>query len=161
MKCIECRTPMKSRKENYRYDFCGLKHITLIGILVSRCPACPNVEISIPRVVDLHRRIARALIEKATRLTGEEIRFLRRSLGWTGSEFAKHMGVADETVSRWENDAAPIGPQADRLLRMVIAQWRLTTRYRPERLTSINPKRAAITRLELEARDERWELRSA
>jgi DNA-binding transcriptional regulator YiaG len=47
--------------------------------------------------------------------TGEEVRFLRKSLGWSGSDFAKHMGVAEETVSRWENDAAPIGPQADRL----------------------------------------------
>jgi hypothetical protein len=68
------------------------------------------------------------------------------------------MGVTDETVSRWENDAAPIGPQADRLLRLMVAQGRLTTNYPTERLTKINAKKATITRLEVESRDERWEL---
>ena len=71
------------------------------------------------------------------------------------------MGVADETVSRWENDAAPIGPQADRLLRLMVAHGCLTTTYPAERLIKINPKKAAITRLELESRDEQWELLSA
>jgi putative zinc finger/helix-turn-helix YgiT family protein len=149
---------MKTRKENYRYDECGLKYVTLVGVEVSRCPKCDNYEIAIPRIEGLHRLIARVLIEKATRFTGGEVRFLRKSLGWSGSDFGKHMGVADETVSRWENDAAPIGPQADRLLRLMVAQGRLTTSYPTERLTRINAKKAMITRLELESRDEQWEL---
>lgn len=152
---------MKARKENYRYDECGLKYITLVGLEVTRCPGCGNYEISIPNVEKLHRLIARALIEKMTRLTGGEIRFLRKSLGWSGGDFARHMGVTEETVSRWENDAAPIGPQADRLLRMMIAQGRLTTSYPTERLARINAKKASITRLEMESRHEQWELLSA
>lgn len=158
MKCTDCGTAMKTRKENYRYDECGLKYVTLVGVEVSRCPKCDNYEIAIPRIEGLHRLIARVLIEKATRFTGGEVRFLRKSLGWSGSDFGKHMGVADETVSRWENDAAPIGPQADRLLRLMVAQGRLTTSYPTERLTRINAKKAMITRLELESRDEQWEL---
>ena len=161
MKCTECGTAMKTRKENYRYDECGLKYVTLVGAEVSRCPKCGNFEISIPRIEGLHRLIARVLIEKVTRFTGDEVRFLRKSLGWSGSDFAKHMGVTDETVSRWENDAAPIGPQADRLLRLMVAQGRLTTSYPTERLTKINAKKATITRLEVESRDEQWELLSA
>lgn len=161
MKCTECGTAMKTRKENYRYDECGLKYVTLVGVEVSRCPKCGNYEISIPQIEGLHRLIARVLIEKVTRFTGGEVRFLRKRLGWSGSDFAKHMGVTEETVSRWENDAVPIGPQADRLLRLMVAQGRMTISYPTERLARINPKKAAITRLEVESRDEKWELRSA
>jgi hypothetical protein len=41
-------------------------------------------------------------------------------------------------VSRWENDAAPIGPQADRLVRFLVAQGKLTTNYPTERIKEIN-----------------------
>ncbi|MBC7834370.1 MAG: helix-turn-helix domain-containing protein [Phycisphaerales bacterium] len=161
MKCTECGTAMKAQRENYRYDECGLKSVTLVGVEVKRCPKCGNYEVSIPRIEGLHRLIARALIDKVTRFTGAEVRFLRKSLGWSGSDFAKHMGVTDETVSRWENDAAPIGPQADRLLRLMVAQGHLTTKYPTDRLTRIDGKKATITRLELKSRDEQWELLSA
>lgn len=161
MKCIDCGNLMRTQKENYRYSECGLKNVTLIGIEVSRCPRCGNYEVSIPHIEGLHRLIARILIEKTTRLTGEEVRFLRKSLGWSGADFAENIGVAEETVSRWENDATPIGPQADRLLRLMVAQGRLTTRYPTEKLSQINPKKATATRVALETRDEQWELLSA
>jgi putative zinc finger/helix-turn-helix YgiT family protein len=161
VKCLECRAPMKARKEDHRYEECGLKHITLAGVKVARCPRCGNYEISIPHVEELHRLLVRVLIEKTTRFTGDEVRFLRKSLGWSGAGFAKHMGVAVETVSRWENDAVPIGPQADRLLRFLVAQGRLTTRYPTERLAKIDPKKATATRVTLVAHDEHWSVRAA
>ena len=161
MKCTECGTTMKTQRENYRYDESGLKKVTLVGIEVSRCPRCGNYEVSIPHMEDLHRLIARAVIEKTTRLTSEEVRFLRKSLGWSGVDFARNMGVTEETVSRWENGAIPIGPQADRLLRLMVAQGRLTTTYPTERLSQINPKKATPARLEIEARDDQWELVAA
>ena len=161
VKCLQCGTPMKTRKEDHRYDECGLKYITLVGVEMARCPRCGNYEISIPNLEALHRLLARVLIEKSTRFTGDEVRFLRKSVGWSGADFAKHMGVAVETVSRWENDAAPIGPQADRLLRFLVAQGRLTTRYPTERLAKIDPKKATATRVTLITRNERWSVRAA
>ncbi len=161
MKCVECGSPMKTRKENYRYEECGLKHVTLVGVDVARCPRCGNYEISIPHIEELHRLLAKVLIEKSSRFTGEEIRFLRKSLGWSGSDFAKHMGVAEETVSRWENDAAPIGPQADRLLRFLVAQGRLTTTYPTERLKEIDLRKATSTHVTLATRKEQWTVRAA
>ena len=161
MKCVECGSPMKTRKENYHYDECGLKHVTLVGVDVAKCPRCGNYEISIPHIEELHRLLAKVLIEKSTRFTGEEIRFLRKGLGWSGSDFAKHMGVAEETVSRWENDAAPIGPQADRLLRFLVAQGRLATGYPTERLKEIDLRKATATRVTLATRNERWMVRAA
>lgn len=161
MKCLECGTPMKSRKEDYRYDECGLKHVTLVGVEVARCPRCDNYEVSIPHIEELHRLLAKVLIDKSTRFTGDEVRFLRKSLGWSGSDFAKYMGVAEETVSRWENDAAPIGPQADRLLRFLVAQGRLTTSYPTERLKEIDLKRATATHMKAATRRAQWTVQAA
>jgi putative zinc finger/helix-turn-helix YgiT family protein len=161
MNCTDCGAAMVTRKENYRYSDCGLKHVTLAGVGVSRCARCGNYEVSIPHIERLHRLIARGVIEKLTRLTGEEVRFLRKSLGWSGTDFARHMGVAEETVSRWENEAAPIGPQADRLLRLMVAQGKPAIAYPTGRLAKIDPTTARITRLEFTSRDTQWELRSA
>jgi len=155
-KCSDCGTPMKSRRENYRYDECGLSHVTLVAVPVARCPRCGNYQVSIPNIEGLHRLIACSLIEKKTRLRGEEVRYLRKSLGWSGGDFARHMGVAEETVSRWENDATPIGPQADRLLRLMVAHGGLRSRYPTTRLAQINTDRAYATRLELLVTGRQW-----
>jgi putative zinc finger/helix-turn-helix YgiT family protein len=112
---------MKTKRENYRYEAVGLPGITLQGVEVSRCVECGEYEVAIPRIEDLHRAIAGAVISKNDRLTPAEIRFLRKHLGWTGAEFAAHFGAARETVSRWENGSSPMGPTAERLLRMIVA----------------------------------------
>ena len=73
--------------------------------------------------------LARAVVGKTTRLTPTEIRFLRKSLGWSGQDFADHMGTAAETVSRWENGRTPMGAQADRLLRLMVLHEQPAERY--------------------------------
>jgi putative zinc finger/helix-turn-helix YgiT family protein len=161
MRCPECGAPRRTQRESLRYDECGLKHITLVGVQVTRCPHCGDYEIAIPNLEGLHLLLAKVLIEKPTRFTGGEVRFLRKGLGWSGADFAKHMGVAGETVSRWENDVAPIGPQADRLLRFLVAQRRLTAHYPMERLAKIDPKKASETRLTLITHGEQWRVRAA
>ncbi len=152
---------MTTRKETYLYRESGLPYVTLKGIDVSRCPACGNFEISIPRLEELHRLIAKTLIEKMTRFTGAEIRFLRKSLGLSATDFARRMGVTIETVSRWENNAVAIGPQADRLLRLLVAQGRLTTQYPEERLDRIDTKKATETRFGVKLEHEEWAVDAA
>jgi putative zinc finger/helix-turn-helix YgiT family protein len=161
MNCTECGATMTTRKENYRYLESGLPYVTLKGIDVSRCPACGNFEISIPRLKDLHRLIAKTLIEKMTRFTGAEIRFLRKSLGLSATDFSRRMGVTVETVSRWENNAVAIGPQADRLLRLLVAQGRLTMQYPEEQLDRIDTKNATEMRFGVKLEDEEWAVDAA
>jgi putative zinc finger/helix-turn-helix YgiT family protein len=130
--------------------------VTLVGIQVRRCPGCGNYEVSIPRIEQLHRLIARLLIEKMTRFTGAEMRFLRKSLGLSSGDFARRMGVTVETVSRWEQNAVPVGPQADRLVRLLVAQGKLAMRYPEENLALIDSKKAKDTRLEIRVVDDEW-----
>ena len=108
------------------------------------------------------RDVVRArVVGQETRLTSEEVRFLRTGLGWSGKTFARHMGVAEETVSRWETGAAHIGAQADRLLRLLVVHDQRPLEYPMSHLADIHPRRSTALRVELEPRDEQWERISA
>ena len=48
----------------------------------------------IPHIADLHRVLAHAVVRKSSRLTPAEIRFLRRTLGWSGQDFADRRRAA-------------------------------------------------------------------
>lgn len=123
MKCPQCRSEMESRRENHRYVESGLPNIVLLDIEKRRCLNCGETTVSIPRPLPLHKAIAMAIIRQPSRLTPQEIRFLRKWLGLSGSDFAKRMAVDAATVSRWEkaDDPQQMGPVAERLLRMFVA----------------------------------------
>lgn len=120
LKCFACGHGMTTRRENVKYDASGLPGVTLLNVEVSRCGHCGQYEVAIPHIEELHRVMALAVARKSARLTPAEIRFLRTTLGWSGRELADHMGATAETVSRWEHGKTPMGPQADRLLRLMV-----------------------------------------
>ncbi len=151
---------MASRRENYAYTVSGLPSVTLVAVEVRRCGSCGEHEVVIPRVDELHRTIALAVVAKRARLTGSEVRFLRRYLGWSGADFARHMGVTPESVSRWENEREPIGPVADRLVRLMVAVRTPASEYPLEVLVGLDAK-AAPLRLRLESTRGRWLARAA
>jgi putative zinc finger/helix-turn-helix YgiT family protein len=136
-KCLQCGIAMKTRRENYRYIASGLPSVTLQDVEVSRCPTCGETDVVIPAIEELHRAIAGALIRKRARLAAPEIRFLRKVLGWSGVDFARHMGATPETVSRWERGHAPIGAAADRLLRLLVARQAPVDDYRVDILAEL------------------------
>lgn len=148
---------MESRRENYHYTASGLPHVTLQHVEVSRCPACGETEVAIPHIEALHRAIANVLVRKPARLAPEEIRYLRKYLGWSGVDFAAHMGVRPETVSRWEQSKDPIGPIADRLLRLLVVTLVPGQDYSADLLTNIaaEPETRAM-RLGLHAEEQEW-----
>jgi putative transcriptional regulator len=162
MPCLSCGAKMKTRKENVHYTACGLPHVTLRNIEVSRCPQCGAEEMAIPRIEALHTVIARALMTKPSRLDAAEIRYLRKYLGWSGVDFAAHMGTTRETVSRWENGQALMGAQADRLLRLMVATKGRVKDYSLDTLKAISAKQQPQTlRLGLTTEHEGWQTEAA
>jgi putative zinc finger/helix-turn-helix YgiT family protein len=136
----------RKREKAYRYAECGLPHVILENAVeVATCPKCGETYTGIPAIERLHRVLAAALIRKKRRLAPEEIRFLRKSLGWSGVDFAKHMGATPETVSRWENGKAPMGAQADRLLRLLVARETPITEYSVDVLAHLAGDEGPIT----------------
>jgi putative zinc finger/helix-turn-helix YgiT family protein len=162
MKCLSCGAGMKTTRENVRYDSSGLPNVTLRNVEVSRCPRCGEEEIAIPRIEDLHRAIAEALIAKPSRLDAAEVRYLRKYLGWSGADFAAHMGTTRETVSRWEHGTAQVGPQADRLLRLMVATKTPVSEYSLDTLKAISTEKPARSfRLGMTVEQDGWHAEAA
>jgi len=162
MKCVECGSRMRVHRELVPFE----KPIGLPGVRlltqVRRCPHCGAHEVVIPDLDGLHRAIARAIINKSPRLAPEEIRFLRKILGWSGADFAAYMGASVETVSRWENGAMPMGPQADRLLRLMVLTRDPVADYRRlDLLKTVARARPASVRVIASVGSKGWTVKPA
>ena len=159
-KCLQCEGTMKSRRESHDYSSCGLP-ITLMGVKVARCSSCGEHEVALPRIEELHRLIARTVIRKRGGLSGSEVRFLRKWLGWSGKDFAEVMGVTPETVSRWESGSLRIGPQAERLLRVLVATQEPRDDYPASSLRELESNVSEPEHLTFKAARNGWRIHRA
>jgi putative zinc finger/helix-turn-helix YgiT family protein len=119
--CPECRTQMRSAREQHRYPLTPSWSITIEDAEVLRCPKCGTSSPVIPKSDVLLRTVAREVIGKLACLTGAELAFLRGCLGLTGRKLAQAVGIAFETLSRYENGSLRVQPPVDRLVRMMVA----------------------------------------
>ena len=144
MKCVHCGSVTKSTRSAHRYTESGLSNVTLLNVELRNCSACGEREVVISRIEELHRLIARTLATSKARLNQEQIRYLRKWIGWSSADFALMMGVRPETVSRWEGNGAgyQMPPTAERLLRMMVANQEPVTKY-PIDLFKLQPRTKA------------------
>ena len=112
---------LKKTKITHKYKECGLENVTLIGVEYHRCDKCGEEYFGYGNIEKLHEAIANVLLRKKDFLTGQEVRFLRKHLGYSGAVFAKIIGYDDATLSRLETDAQPITKAFDRLVRFTVA----------------------------------------
>lgn len=156
MNCPACNSEMKVSRSHHPYTESGLPDVVLVDVEVRTCKKCGETETVIPRLAQLHRVIAGLVAEKAQRLMGTEIRFLRKHLGWSAEEFAQTMGVRPETVSRWENHKEPMGATAERLLRLMALRERPIESYPNECLAGVAQGEAEPIRVSLMAAKSGW-----
>jgi transcriptional regulator with XRE-family HTH domain len=109
---------MVGKRENYPYQEAGLKSVMLLNIVVYHCP-CGAIVPEIPYAGLLHHFIAMTVLQKKTLLSGEEIRFVRKAAGFSGTELARVMGMDKVSISRWETEQKKVGKDSDRLIRAV------------------------------------------
>ena len=156
MECMQCAFPMETKSETHLYDRGGIR-ATLVNVPVHRCAACGDFEVEIPLIVQLNQALANTLIRKPTRLTGAEIRFLRKALGWSGVDFARHMGVDAATVSRWEAGQR-MGASAERLLRLAVSVGTPIDDYSLDDLATEFSDTAEDVPMRFERSDDAWRL---
>ena len=161
MKCLQCGGPMTTTRENVKYDWSGLPGITLMNVEVTRCRKCGEWEVAIPKIEGLHRLIAQTIIRKPARLTPAEIRFLRKSLGWSAADFARAIGTAPETVSRWETGATTMGVQADKLLRLLVVVQEPIKDYHAHDIAEAAAHAAKPLRVSFKADAKGWKMAEA
>jgi putative zinc finger/helix-turn-helix YgiT family protein len=118
MKCPECGGAVTQKTGSHPYIGDELPNVMLVGVKIRTCTQCGAKSVGIPKLAQLHRALATAIAKSPHQLTPGEIRFLRKYLGWSGQDSARHFGVTPETVSRWENGAKPMGATAERFLRL-------------------------------------------
>jgi putative zinc finger/helix-turn-helix YgiT family protein len=130
MTCMDCGANVKTRSnQTVAYDFGGLPNVALRGIDVRIC-SNGHTEYVIPGIEGLHKAIAAGLSVKSSRLAPEEIRFMRKYLGWSQIDFAKRMGVTPESASRWESGSVLMASTAERLLRLMVMTLEPIQNYR-------------------------------
>lgn len=161
MKCQQCGGANAERqKGNHLYSESGLPNVTLVGVTLVSCPDCGARGVMIPKIEKLHAALAEMLITTVPKLSGPEVRFLRKYLGLSGVDFAERMGVAAATVSRWENDKEPIGGVAERLLRLMVAHEKRVASYVLDDTARIAARKAP-KRLEARLSESGWEAHAA
>lgn len=103
-------------KKGYHYTESGLTNVWLLnGYTIRKTKYGQGV--SIHDMEGLHRALARALANKP-RLTGAEIRFLRKEMGLSQRSLGELLGVSDQAVALWERKGR-LPKTADRLLRLI------------------------------------------
>jgi putative zinc finger/helix-turn-helix YgiT family protein len=91
-----------------------LYHLEIPALSIPKCRACGELVFS--NSVD--DQIIQALRERVGLLTPEQIRRGREALGLKGKELAERLGVAAETISRWERGGMIQSRAMDNFLRV-------------------------------------------
>jgi transcriptional regulator with XRE-family HTH domain len=76
------------------------------------------IGVAVPDAEELAAAVALSLCFMPARLTGAEVRFIRRVLGMTGQDLAAAVEMDPATLSRWENGKQSVGGWADKAIRM-------------------------------------------
>jgi len=102
----------------YHFKASGLPNVYLLsGVKIERDPDYGEL-VTIDHLPDLIMAIAFNLVRKPERLTGDEMRFLRKRMGATQSDLAKELWVSEQTVANYEKGKTE-GGAADRALRFL------------------------------------------
>ncbi|MFI5330983.1 MAG: type II TA system antitoxin MqsA family protein [Desulfobaccales bacterium] len=118
--CPNCQELRQIHAGKYHYTESGLQNVWLVGVEIFECD-CGEKFAILPCLEGLHKVIAKILLTKEDQLTGREIRFLRKHMGLKAKDFAKHIGVMNVTVSRWEREETIPPTPIDRLIRFFYA----------------------------------------
>ncbi|HEU0264167.1 MAG TPA: type II TA system antitoxin MqsA family protein [Geobacterales bacterium] len=155
MKCPNCeRAELVEHRENYQYNECGLSSVTLVALVVRKCPDCGNVMPRIPNIEGLHDAITHALINKSERLLPQEIVFLRKYLGWSGADFARNMHCDRAQISKWEHGRVEMSKPYELLLREMVASGKKIEDY--HRHEAAREKVFKASSLKLQLMEKSW-----
>lgn len=120
-KCIDCgasiTTTTSTKKNPYLYKECGLDDVRIDGIKVHKCSKCGRMYPEIPKIKELHRVLASLICSKDGKVTGKEVKFIRKEMRMKSVEFAKLLGITSSYMSRIENETKVISSSLDKLIR--------------------------------------------
>ena len=130
MKCRSCGgDKVTSKTTSHVYSECGLTGVELRNVPVRECADCGWQQLRIPRIEKLHQRIALEILRRSGRFTGEEVRYLRKYLGYSQKDLAAQLSVHDTTVSQWETEQKRIGASLAKMIRLLVIEEKQIQSY--------------------------------
>ena len=100
MKCDICQGSIVTKtQQNYHYTECGLDNVYLKNVDIRVCRACSERSVRIPHILELHATIGRAVAMQPCPLRGNDIRFLRKHVGYSAKEWARFLRTDASTLS--------------------------------------------------------------
>lgn len=125
--CASCNRAKTIKKvPEYNYNLAGIPLRLFDAVTISQCDCnqegCnESTEPDIPNHQGLVAAAATLRSVIPVKLCGTEIKFLRKAIELPAKRLAQLLDVTPETVSRWENDKAPISTSSEKLLRFLVA----------------------------------------
>lgn len=145
-RCYSCGGPVRFTVGKHLYRGAGLRNVLLVGVPVGKCRKCGEEQADIRNMADLHEKLGTALIKKPSRLTGEELKFLRKLSGLTARQVSEETGYHAVTISDWETGKEKLTRQNDWYFRFFYARkgaerfgWKVEELI-PARMAPINIK---------------------
>ena len=139
------------------YTDCGLRNIWLKnGYRHRKTPYGPGT--AIEDLPGLHRAIGLWIVRSRPRLTGAELRFLRKELDISQKRLAEILGVEEQTVSLWER-RGKMPKMADRFARALYrehAEGNAKIQDIVERLAAKDKKEREARRAEFARKADEW-----
>ena len=97
---------------HFHYTESGLDNVWLTNGFDTETFGEYGSAVAVRQEKDLWRVLALGIVSQDTRMTGQELRFLRTLLDWTQTNLGRHLGYGDgQTVAKWEkarHDAVPV-----------------------------------------------------
>ena len=102
-------------------EYDATREIGVPVTLVDAVEEFADGSVSFPKLEMLLATVVVARVLVPVPLTGTELRFLRRTLGLTGAEFADAIDLSEKSViSRWENDRVRPGGLTEKVIRQFV-----------------------------------------
>lgn len=106
---------------SYRYTECGLDNVVIEGVDMHVDDSDEPV-LHIPAVNELHKTIARGIVESETGISGQELRFLRTLVGFTQAELGRCLHRDAQSIARWEKNQTPISATSETVIRLLAGE---------------------------------------
>ena len=102
----------------FHYMSCGLQNIWLRNGF-TEVETKYGKAVSIHDIEGLHKTIGLRLINNKPKLTGSELRFLRKELDLSQVSLAMMLGVSESSIRGWENNRTHASPPAEKMIRLM------------------------------------------
>lgn len=91
------------------------------AVKAETCAKCGNVlGTYIPDLNGLLYAVTFSRALDSRKLVGEDVRFIRKAMGWKAKDLAKHLGISAEYLSRCENGQKMMSEGIEKLFRLYV-----------------------------------------